>query len=322
MTTESSAAGSTRDGDGKELLEAYLKDADLQGLTEQTQATYRSDLGYFLDWLDGDPRTIDTRDLRDFLYHLKHEREGRGASDGLTQSTLNTYFSAMNSFYQFLRYDGQIEENLIPEFRDRYLDTDDDGSTSSRQLISVKEMAMLVHGTLDVRNRAIIVTFAKTGVRRNELIQIDLDHIDWEQQSIQLRPTPKRSNTLVFFDGEATRVLQRWLTARENANPSTDALFTNQYGERLQRNGVYEAVTNAAEAVGLHDPDSADPQDRFTPHCCRHWFTTHLRRSGMKREIIKELRGDTRSDAIDIYDHIDQEELREAYLAHIPTLGI
>jgi integrase/recombinase XerD len=42
----------------------------------------------------------------------------------------------------------------------------------------------------------------------------------------------------------------------------------------------------------------------------------------MQREFIQELRGDTRGDAIDIYDHIDERELREAYLAHIPTLGI
>lgn len=42
----------------------------------------------------------------------------------------------------------------------------------------------------------------------------------------------------------------------------------------------------------------------------------------MKREFIQEHRGDTRGDAIDIYDHIDKEELREAYLAHISSLGI
>jgi integrase/recombinase XerD len=63
-------------------------------------------------------------------------------------------------------------------------------------------------------------------------------------------------------------------------------------------------------------------EDHFSPHCCRHWFTTHLRRAGMKREFIQELRGDRRRDAIDIYDHIDKEELREAYLAYIPQLGI
>jgi len=40
------------------------------------------------------------------------------------------------------------------------------------------------------------------------------------------------------------------------------------------------------------------------------------------REFIQELRGDSRREAIDIYDHIDLKELKEAYLACIPQLGI
>jgi len=40
------------------------------------------------------------------------------------------------------------------------------------------------------------------------------------------------------------------------------------------------------------------------------------------REFIQELRGDSRREAIDIYDHIDLKELKEAYLAYIPQLGI
>lgn len=112
------------------------------------------------------------------------------------------------------------------------------------------------------------------------------------------------------------------MRALDEADRATDVLFTNQYGGRLKRSGVYKTVTKHAEAVGLHDPASSDLQERFTPHCCRHWFTTHLRRSGMRREFIQELRGDTRGDAIDIYDHIDPNDLRESYLAHIPTLGL
>lgn len=218
--------------------------------------------------------------------------------------------------------EGYVDENLIPEFRDRYLDVGRSGPGSERQLISIEEMATLVHATLNVRDRAIILLLAGTGVRRNELIQIDLSDIDWADQSIQLNPTPKRTNTLVFFDGECSRALERWMRGRSDEDPDTDALFSNKFGNRLKRNGVYTAVTKHAEMVGLHDPDSNDIKDRFTPHCCRHWFTTHLRRAGMKREFIQELRGDTRGDAIDIYDHIDKEELRESYTAHIPTLGV
>jgi integrase/recombinase XerD len=42
----------------------------------------------------------------------------------------------------------------------------------------------------------------------------------------------------------------------------------------------------------------------------------------MRREYIKELRGDRRKDAFDLYNHIDLKELKEAYLACIPQLGI
>jgi integrase/recombinase XerD len=42
----------------------------------------------------------------------------------------------------------------------------------------------------------------------------------------------------------------------------------------------------------------------------------------MDREFIKALRGDRRREAIDTYDRIDREELRRAYLAYIPQLGL
>ena len=321
MTSTSSSGGSsTPDGD---LLDEYLIDARLQGLTDRTLATYTSNLTYFIDWLDGEIRATGRDDLKGFLSHLKHERTSRDGSTGLAPSTLNSYFSAINSFYKFLAYEGYVGENPVPAFRDRYLETDRGSSSSERQLISVEEMSTLAHSILDVRDRALVLTLAKTGIRRNELIEVDVDDVDWEEQSITLKPTPKRSNRLVFFDGECARSLQRWMDARANHDDlETSALFTNQYGTRLQRNGVYTTVTKHAEAVGLHDPDADDLQDRFTPHCCRHWFTTHLRRAGMNREFIKELRGDTRGEAVDIYDHIDRKELRQAYLAHIPRLGL
>ncbi len=75
------------------------------------------------------------------------------------------------------------------------------------------------------------------------------------------------------------------------------------------RNGIYTAVTKAAEFIGLHNSNSNRMEDHFSPHCCRHWFPTNLRRAGMSREFIQELRGDVRKEAIGIYDHIDLKEL-------------
>jgi len=54
------------------------------------------------------------------------------------------------------------------------------------------------------------------------------------------------------------------------------------------------SIRKAAAALGLHDPESDNIEDHFSANCCRHWFTTHLRRAGMPREFIQELGGDTR----------------------------
>jgi integrase/recombinase XerD len=100
------------------------------------------------------------------------------------------------------------------------------------------------------------------------------------------------------------------------------ALFPSRLESRISTRQIDTIIERHAARVGLHNPKSKSLEDRFTPHCCRHWFTTHLIRAGMTREFVKELRGDARREAIDIYNHIDRKELQESYLAHIPQLGI
>ena len=135
---------------------------------------------------------------------------------------------------------------------------------------------MLINSILNPKDKAIITLRAETGIRRGELIDIILEDIDWAEQSIMQKPKPKRSNRLVFFDDECARVLKRWLRARRNYDikPKSKALFVGEQGKRLKRHGVYYAVTKHAQKVGLHNPKSNKMEDRFIPHCCRHWFTT------------------------------------------------
>jgi integrase/recombinase XerD len=160
-------------------------------------------------------------------------------------------------------------------------------------------------------------------MRRSELCSLDVADIDLKNMTLKLKSTAKRSNRVLFFDNEAEYVLQAWLQFRKGKyGKRTPALFLKQEGGRISSNEVTYIVKKHASRVGLHNPESKSIEDRFTPHCCRHWFTTHLIRAGMPRDFIKELRGDVRHEAIDIYNHIDKKELRESYLAHIPQLGI
>jgi integrase/recombinase XerD len=302
-----------------ELLEGFSEDCRLRNMTEESLRRYRSSLRAFLDFLEagGVPvADVDNGVLKRFLHALRFER-------GCRAKTIENVFSALSAFFDYLAFEGRIGANPVLPFRRRYLRQYKENGDPERRLLSVEEMGRLVNSIMDPRDRAIVVLLAKTGIRRSEALALDVEDINWKDCSITLKPTPKRSNRVVFFDDECALVLRRWLRVREKLNPPTKALFVNyQTLQRLNRNGLWTAVVKYAKRLGFHNPESPRLEDHFGPHCFRHWFTTWLLRSGMPREYVKELRGDKREEAIDIYHHIDREELRRAYLACIPKLGV
>ena len=303
----------------EQILLDFVEDCKLRNLSPETIVGYRSRLqkaARILAQKGLSVSRLDKESLKVVLEYLQRQ--------GFAYKNLLQYFAALSSFSDYLVYEEIAQANQVGPFRKRYVRQFKNQHSSERKLISVEEMAMLINSILNPRDKAIVTLLAKTGIRRGELIRIELDDIDWVEQSIRLKTHPKRSNCVVFFDDETARVLQRWIKARGNfqVEKSCRALFINERGGRLERHGVIHAVTKHAQRAGLHNPNSERVEDHFTPHCCRHWFTTHLRRNGMRRELIQELRGDSRNEAVDIYDHIDKKELKRAYLAAMPVLGI
>ena len=303
-----------------DLIRSFVDDCRLRGYSTETIRSHRSNLRTIQRFLKRSGLTFQGADkdaLRRLLAYLKNTRR-------VGSKTVESYFSALSSFYEYLLFEDLVKANPVPGFRKRYLTSyKNRGPGPQRKLVSVQDMSRLINSTLEARDRALMAVLAKTGVRRGELISMDVDDIDWEWGRVKLKGKNKRSNLYVYFDDETAILLGRWLRVREGyAAPGVRALFVGDKGKRIGRNMVYRIVTGHAERLGLHDPDSPQLEDHFSPHCFRHWFTTHLRRNGLSREFIKELRGDSRGEAIDIYDHIDHDELRKAYLAAIPRLGI
>jgi integrase/recombinase XerD len=116
---------------------------------------------------------LDRELLRQFLEYLRKTRK-------VSYNTLKNYFSAPSTLYEFLEYEEYIEKNPVPSVRSRYVRRlKDNYEGQMKRLISVEEMTRLINSTLDVRDKAVIASLAKTGIRRNELIKLDVDDIDW-----------------------------------------------------------------------------------------------------------------------------------------------
>jgi integrase/recombinase XerD len=187
-----------------ELIERYRKDCVRQGMAPSSVKSYVSSILIFNQYLKNhglEPLQVDKDVLRDFLDHLLEQN--------LVQKTIKGYFTKISSFYDFLVYEDYIESNPAPAVRKRYVRSyKDNDAGQMRKLISIKEMTMLINSTLDIRDKAVITLLAKTGIRRNELITLDIDDIDWVEQSIRLKPTAKRTNRTVFFDDETAFILK------------------------------------------------------------------------------------------------------------------
>jgi integrase/recombinase XerD len=301
-----------------ELIDRFRKDCELRKFA--TSNSYALTVRRFCTWLEMRNMTAPTitkRDLKDYIYHLQQNK-------GLKFGTIRHNFIAINCLYSYLEEEELISSNPVPAFMKRYLSIyKNDSESESRQIISIDDAAMLVSSTLETRDRAIILLFLKTGMRLGELASLDVSDINLEDLSLTLKETAKRSNRHLYFDHETAKVLEHWLVIRalRKGNESS-ALFQSCHGVHLCTNQIHESVTKHAEIIGLHNPGSSKLADKFGPHCCRHWFTTHLLRAGMRREYVKWLRGDSIHEAVDIYYHIDPEDVRREYMMHIPQLGV
>jgi len=287
-----------------DLLSIFMEDMKLRRMSPGFAESNYYRVRAYLQWCDArglDPLQTTREDI---LAYLRHHQGSR-------TKTLANIFSALASFYELLEERGESSSAVhVRNIRKKYLRSYKSDS-AERQIISVEEAAMMVVATLDTRDRAMLLLLLKTGIRRGELASLETSDIDMRRMEIRLKPTAKRSNRTVFFDEEARDALVRWLKIR----PSSDTLFP------LCGHAVGVAIAKAAERGGLHER-GAPLENRIGPHCCRHWFTTHLLRSGMPREYVKWLRGDAIKEAVDIYYHIASEDVRRSYLAHIPRLGV
>jgi integrase/recombinase XerD len=191
-----------------QLIESFRSDLRLKGQAQNTVYGYSRQVGRFIQFLYGKPISeLDKDDLKNYLAHLR--------TLGLEYQSISLYFSSLSSFFDFLQEEDIIKENYIRSIRKRYL-RPYKRERNERRIISVKDAIRLVNSIIDTRDRTMVLLLFKTGIRRKELIELDVDDINFENMSITLKPTPKRSNRVVFFDTETANQLKKWLRARES----------------------------------------------------------------------------------------------------------
>lgn len=298
-------------------LQRFLDHLSVErGLSPHTVAAYRRDLARYGAFLrergTTDARRVGDGDVAAFMAWISASTHGDGRP--YRASSLVRALSAVRSFHRYLLREqttardpsAAVVRPRLPRSLPRPLPLED----------VFRLLAAPRTDTVGLRDRAVLETLYGAGLRVSELTGLDVDDVDLEEGSVRVlgkggkeREVPLGRYAVEALEAYLRRSRPQLATARSRA-----ALFLNQRGGRLTRQGVTLILARAARSAGI--------ERRVSPHVLRHSFATHLLEGGADVRVVQELLGHASVATTQVYTLVTREHLREVYeMAHPRARG-
>lgn len=161
---------------------------------------------------------------------------------------------------------------------------------------------------LGLRDRAVLELLFGSGLRRAEVVALNLYDVDLRAGTVFVRSGKGGKSRLVPVAGQARHALRRYL---DHAHPTLitsrtgDALFLGIGGQRISGKRLGQIVSERARAAGV--------TRRTTPHDFRHGFALALLRGGADVHAVQRLLGHARVDTTELYTTLTAEDVRAVH---------
>jgi len=291
----------------KQLLRDYLNFQSVErGLAKNSLQAYEGDLNKYLEFLEKNKiRSVDKISYQDVLNYLTSLKK-----KGLASTTISRNVAAIKTFHKFLVREGTTENFPTANLKFPKI------PRKLPKVFSVDEVVKLLeqpHGQVpaSLRDKAILEVLYGAGTRVSELVFLNVDDIDFESGYIR-----------VFGKGSKERIVPVGSYALEAISEyikkgriklikgyHSGALFLNQHGKRLTRQGCWKILNKYAKQAGLED---------IHPHSLRHSFATSLLQAGADLRSVQEMLGHADISTTQIYTHVTREHLKEVYMLTHP----
>jgi integrase/recombinase XerD len=165
---------------------------------------------------------------------------------------------------------------------------------------------------LGLRDRAMLEVLYATGVRRNELLGLDLSDLNHAEREITVLGKGSKVRVLPLTRSAFNELLGYLERGRASFTKSHSdaAMFLSRRGHRLSEPAIKAVVRQYARAAGI--------TRRVTPHTIRRSFATHLLQGGASLRAIQLLLGHSSLNTTAIYLRLDTRELRQEVLLKHP----
>jgi integrase/recombinase XerD len=283
-----------------------------QGRARNTVQAYRRDLITYAAWLaerGHSPVDATHDDLIDWI--------GAQREQHLAASTIARRLAAVRSLHRHMvseqmrlddptvRIDGVKTPAGIPK------------PLNEAQVTSLLD-AVVGDDPLARRDRALLELLYATGARVAEVVGLSIGDLDFDHQMVRLYGKGSKER-LVPFGRTAATALDGWfepsgraalVPAQWKRRGDAEAVFLNQRGGRLSRQGVWLIIKKYGRRAGI--------EAELSPHILRHSCATHLLDHGADLRIVQEMLGHASISTTQVYTKVSQERLWDVYRAAHP----
>ena len=250
-------------------------------------------------------KSITTSEIFDFLSYLANDRTPNPDSSapefGISPTARARKLSALKSFYKYLTVrTKQMEENPVADLEYPKL-----RKSLPRYLTLEQSSALLqaVSGPNEKRDYAILMLFLNCGIRRSELVGLNLTDIYEDRIRVVGKGNKER---FVYFGAACRKAIDAYLIER-NKKELTDnrALFGSRDSNRISTTAVHRLVKKALLQAGLD-------ATQLSAHKLRHTAATMMLSGGVDVKTVQEVLGHENLNTTQIYTHIENTELKIA----------
>lgn len=286
--------------------------ASERGRSRSTIQAYRRDLRQYQRWLHArglDPLTVTRTDLVD----LVAERRASGAAS----ASVARQIAAIRMLHRFLATERHRPDDPTARLDGVRVPAGIPKPLSEEQVTSLLD-SVVGTGPLDRRDRALLELLYATGARISETVGLSIGEIDFDEGLVRVYGKGAKER-IVPYGTAAAEALDEWFAPAGRARLVPDrwrrrgdaeAVFLNQRGGRLSRQGAWMVIKKYGARAGI--------TDQLSPHVLRHSCATHLLDHGADLRIVQEMLGHASISTTQVYTKVSQERLWAVYRAAHP----
>jgi integrase/recombinase XerD len=299
----------------KVLLQDFKQWLDILGYAKTTVYNLPNHLKEFFNYLEchghSELKTITTQTVTDYYKHLT-ERPNQRKNGGLSNGYLNKHQQTLFKFREYLKEHNHKGINI-------HLKHEPGNARDTLSVLSQTEIKAIfkatnyshIEGKLQQRDKAMLVCFYSCGLRRNEVVHLNINDVLFDKQRLFVRQGKNYKERFVPLNKHSLDILELYIydfrIQFKNHN-ETEALFLNNRGTRLQGmsfSNRLKAIIKATDNKDLQQSTTCGERSRtITLHSLRHSIATHLLEQGADIEHISKFLGHNSLESTQIYTHI------------------